>query len=74
MTEDGRNSINLWVGALAVAAIVWAAMHFDLLNRLPEPVVWLLIGLGVATTAIQIVRGAWRLRAGGKQKPVKKPE
>lgn len=65
MSTDLKNSILLWVGAIACAALFWAVSHFGLMDfvpTLPPKVIWSLLGALFVFHLTRFVWGLWRRR------------
>lgn len=59
MSTDLKNSILLWVGAIAFAGFFWAWLHFDIsrfIPPIPPQVFWPLLS---AVAVLNILRGLW---------------
>ena len=69
MSEDARNSIYLWVGALTCFGLLWAALHFDLLVGVPNEWLWPVVGIIVAINMLQTVWDFWKRRASSSDNP-----
>jgi uncharacterized membrane protein len=59
MSEDVRNSLNLWAGGIAFGAILWIVVRFD---SLTGPVGQVPSGLLLLVTS---ALGVWNLGQGG---------
>lgn len=70
MDEDARNSIYLWGVGLSVFGLLWAALHFNLFEGIPDNKwLWLLVGIVGAINIAQTLRGLWKRRAANPDNP-----
>ena len=53
MSQDAKNSILLWAGALAVCGVIWVESRLNLLARIPEAWMMTVTGLILAVRVIQ---------------------
>ncbi|MFA7264475.1 MAG: hypothetical protein WC068_15760 [Caulobacter sp.] len=56
MSRDAKNSILLWIGALVLAGLFWAALHFDIGAGIPDRWLWPVIGVLIA---VDVLLAAW---------------
>ena len=73
MGEDVRNSLNLWAGGVAFAAIFWIVVRFDffesVVGHIPSGLLLLVMGaLGVWNLG-QAGWGLWQRRASNPDNP-----
>jgi hypothetical protein len=61
MSEDVRDSLRLWAGALAFFAFIWLALKSDWASYLPDYPLWLVPLLGLLGSIIGLIR-AFRAR------------
>lgn len=59
MSTDLKNSILLWVGAIACAGVFWAVSYSDLLRFIPPIPPKLFWSLFAAMLGFQLVRFVW---------------
>ena len=62
MSEDAKNSILLWVGALVFAGLFWSAHHFEVGAVIPDGWVRPILGLAFALNVLGLVRDCFRRR------------
>ncbi|WP_176592004.1 hypothetical protein [Sphingobium sp. EM0848] len=63
MSEDARNSINLWLGGLAFFGLFWAGLHFRALEWIPNWLLWPLVGLAALGNLTRLAWGLWKRHA-----------
>jgi hypothetical protein len=69
LSEDARNSLYLWAGALAFAGLFWAALRFEWLTGVPNKWFW---RVGATIAVINLAQtgwGFWRRRASNPKNP-----
>jgi len=64
MSTDLRNSIYLWISAIAFFGLFWLALRFDLAPpHLPARLGWLIPGLAGVLNLVIFAHGLWQRRA-----------
>ncbi len=63
MSEDARNSIYLWVGGIAFALLLWAALKFGFTDLVPRWVVEAEQGLLLLVFLFRFGLWLWRRHA-----------
>jgi len=69
VSQDARNSIYLWIGALTFAGLFWAALRFDLPGGAPASWAWLPVGIAAAIEVARLTWGFWKRRASSPDNP-----
>jgi len=62
MSQDARNSIYLWVGAIVLAGLFWASLRFDLLPEIPDRWLWPMLTAMLALNVLNLIRDVLRRR------------
>lgn len=62
MSRDAKNSILLWVGALAFAGLFWAGLQFDVGAQIPDCWFWPILGVVIGANVLQTVWTFFRKR------------
>ncbi|TXC68193.1 hypothetical protein FSZ31_10885 [Sphingorhabdus soli] len=69
MSEDGRNSVYLWIGSLALFGAFWASLHFNLFDGISDTWLWPIVMVLVAINVAQTIWGFWQRRASNPDNP-----
>ncbi|MDP4539576.1 hypothetical protein Q9K01_08080 [Qipengyuania sp. DY56-A-20] len=69
MSEDGRNSVYLWLGTLTLFGAVWASLHFDLFEGISDTWLWPVLTVTIVANLVQTVWGFWQRRASNPKNP-----
>ena len=61
MSDDLRNSILLWAGAILLVGLFSAALHFDIGPSIPDRWLWPMVAIALGLNVLGLIR-AWRRR------------
>jgi hypothetical protein len=69
MSEDGRNSIYLWLGTVTVFGAFWAFLHFDWFEGISDDWLWPAVTVLLVVNGVQTVWSFWQRHAANPENP-----